>query len=88
MWVRNGGLLSAATAALIAAVIVLGAWFLMQTFMGVQGLGAPADVSASVAFWAHIGGFVAGVVLMPLLVIGAHPPDKDWRTESREMFDF
>ena len=27
MWVRNGGLLSAATAALITAVIALGAWF-------------------------------------------------------------
>jgi hypothetical protein len=25
---------------------------------------------------------------MPLLTIGAHPPDKDWRTESREMFKF
>jgi hypothetical protein len=30
MWVRNGGLLSAATAALIAAVIVLGAWFFIE----------------------------------------------------------
>jgi membrane associated rhomboid family serine protease len=72
----------------LPALIVLGAWFLLQTFMGMQGLGAPADVEASVAFWAHIGGFIAGVVLMPLLTIGANPPDKDWRTESREMFKF
>ncbi len=72
----------------LPALVVLGAWFLMQTFMGVQGLGAPADLNASVAFWAHIGGFVAGIVLMPLLTIGANPPDKDWRTESREVFKF
>ncbi|TWT94749.1 Rhomboid family protein [Botrimarina colliarenosi] len=72
----------------LPALLVLGAWFLLQTIAGVQGLGAPADIEASVAFWAHIGGFVAGVVLMPLLTVGAHPPDKDWRTESREMFEF
>lgn len=68
--------------------IVLGAWFLLQTIAGVQGLGAPADVEASVAFWAHIGGFAAGALLMPLLTIGANPPDQDWRTESRKMFEF
>lgn len=72
----------------LPAMLVLGAWFLLQTIAGVQGLGAPADVEASVAFWAHIGGFVAGVVLMPLLTVGAQPPDQDWRTESREMFEF
>lgn len=72
----------------LPAMLVLGAWFLLQTIAGVQGLGAPAEVEASVAFWAHIGGFVAGVILMPLLTLGAQPPDKDWRTESQEMFDF
>lgn len=72
----------------LPAMLVLGAWFLMQTIAGVQGLGAPADVEASVAFWAHIGGFVAGVVLMPLMTVGANPPEKDWRTENDSMFDF
>ncbi len=68
--------------------LVLGAWFLLQTIAGIQGLGAPADVEASVAFWAHIGGFVAGMILMPCLTIGAQPPDEDWKSESREMFEF
>lgn len=72
----------------LPALLVLGAWFLLQTIAGVQGLGAPAGVEPSVAFWAHIGGFAAGVVLMPLMTLGANPPDRDWRTESREMFDF
>ena len=68
--------------------IVLGAWFLLQTIAGIQGLGAPADVEASVAFWAHIGGFLAGMILMPCLTIGAEPPDEDWQGESRNQFDF
>ena len=41
-----------------------------------------------VAFWAHIGGFVAGMVLMPLLSLGASPPGTDWRKETDEMFRF
>lgn len=70
------------------AYLVLGAWFILQVVAGVQGLGAPADANVSVAFWAHIGGFVAGIILMPLLAIGAAPPGEDWQSESQEMFDF
>ncbi len=65
---------------------VLGAWFIMQVVAGVNGIMAPADVEVSVAFWAHIGGFVAGVVIMPLLTIGAEPPEKSWREESEKLF--
>jgi hypothetical protein len=42
----------------------LGIWFLLQFFQGVLTLGGP-DVGG-VAFWAHIGGFVAGVLLAKL----------------------
>ncbi|MBN2149564.1 MAG: rhomboid family intramembrane serine protease [Anaerolineales bacterium] len=49
----------------VPAVIVLGMWFLLQLFSGVLSLGGP-DVGG-VAFWAHIGGFVAGVVTAKLL---------------------
>ncbi len=45
----------------LPAAIVLGLWFVLQLFSGVLSLGA-ADVGG-VAFWAHIGGFVAGVLL-------------------------
>jgi membrane associated rhomboid family serine protease len=51
--------------AMVPAVIVLGLWFVLQLFQGVLTLGA-ADVGG-VAFWAHIGGFVAGLVLAKLL---------------------
>lgn len=43
----------------VPAWLMLGLWFALQTF---NGLGAQAD--AGVAYWAHIGGFVAGLILM------------------------
>ena len=46
---------------MIPAAIVLGLWFVLQLFSGVLSMGGP-DVGG-VAFWAHIGGFVAGVIL-------------------------
>ncbi|NJN44546.1 MAG: rhomboid family intramembrane serine protease [Anaerolineae bacterium] len=49
----------------VPAVIVLGLWFVLQLFQGVVTLGA-ADVGG-VAFWAHIGGFVAGLALAKVL---------------------
>jgi membrane associated rhomboid family serine protease len=45
------------------AWLVLGGWFALQVFGGVS---APAD-QGGVAYWAHAGGFVAGVlVALPL----------------------
>ncbi|HCX68885.1 rhomboid family intramembrane serine protease [Parvibaculum sp.] len=45
----------------VPAIVVLGLWFLIQV---VSGLMSPAE-EAGVAFWAHVGGFVAGMVLVP-----------------------
>jgi len=42
------------------AEIVLGLWFIMQLFDGVGGLGT--HVNGGVAYWAHVGGFVFGVL--------------------------
>ena len=50
---------------MLPASLVLGVWFVLQFFQGVLSLGGP-DVGG-VAFWAHIGGFVTGVVLGWLL---------------------
>jgi membrane associated rhomboid family serine protease len=46
----------------LPAWVMLGYWMLLQI---VGGLGSPAE-GGGVAFWAHIGGFVAGVVLIKL----------------------
>ena len=41
----------------VPAIIFLGVWFVLQFFYGFF------DISGGVAYWAHIGGFVAGMVL-------------------------
>jgi membrane associated rhomboid family serine protease len=70
----------------LPALVLLGLWFVMQVVSGMMGL---FDVVLEpVAFWAHVGGFVAGMVLMPLFTIGASPPGSDWRKESEELFRF
>ena len=50
---------------MMPAALVLGLWFVLQLFSGVLSLGGP-DVGG-VAFWAHIGGFVVGVLMALLL---------------------
>jgi membrane associated rhomboid family serine protease len=45
----------------LPAVVLLGIWFLMQL------LSAGSSAGAGVAWWAHIGGFVVGVVLVRAL---------------------
>jgi membrane associated rhomboid family serine protease len=56
---------------MLPASIVLGLWFILQFFSGVLSLGGP-DVGG-VAFWAHIGGFVAGVVMAKLFAKRRRP---------------
>ena len=46
----------------VPAVIVLGFWFAVQLFSGFHPLGG--EGGGGVAWFAHIGGFVAGVVLV------------------------
>jgi len=53
----------------LPAWIVLGEWFVIQFFSGAEMLSVAArsgrDVGG-VAFWAHVGGFVAGMVLIKI----------------------
>lgn len=48
----------------IPAIIVLGFWFLMQFLYGATALAAATAESGGVAWWAHVGGFVIGMVLV------------------------
>ena len=51
----------------VPSVIVLGFWFLLQLIDGVASLGLTDEAAAGIAFWAHIGGFLAGAALaLPL----------------------
>jgi membrane associated rhomboid family serine protease len=48
----------------VPAVVFLALWFLTQVAMAVTGLGR--ELTGGVAWWAHIGGFVAGALLVNL----------------------
>jgi membrane associated rhomboid family serine protease len=52
----------------VPAYVFLGVWFLLQFFSGAFSvLGPRAAQGGGVAFWAHVGGFLAGVCLIFLL---------------------
>jgi membrane associated rhomboid family serine protease len=51
----------------LPAVIVLGLWIVLQLLSGYLSLGAARGAGGGVAFFAHIGGFVAGMVLLFVL---------------------
>jgi len=50
-----------------SALIAIGFWFLLQLFSQVSAFTASSQSEGGVAYMAHIGGFVAGVVLTYLL---------------------
>ncbi len=50
----------------LPAIVYLGFWFVSQFFTGVASLGAKTDDGGGVAWWAHIGGFAAGLVLVKI----------------------
>lgn len=58
----------------IPAMVFAGLWFFMQVFQGATELMMPFASAGGIAWWAHIGGFVAGLALLPLLEpsAGAH----------------
>jgi membrane associated rhomboid family serine protease len=46
----------------IPALVLIGWWFVQQFFYGIMALTESA--AGGVAFWAHVGGFIAGVILI------------------------
>ncbi len=61
----------------VPAFIFLGIWFLTQLTNGVAALSVQTAQSAGVAFWAHVGGFVAGAVLGGVLGTFREEPPQD-----------
>jgi membrane associated rhomboid family serine protease len=50
----------------LPALVVLGLWFLLQVFYGSAELAQPVGGGGGVAYFAHIGGFVFGLVAIKL----------------------
>ena len=49
----------------IPAFVYLWVWFISQLFSGTFSILAP-EAGGGIAWWAHIGGFVAGILMLPL----------------------
>ncbi|HZD10498.1 MAG TPA: rhomboid family intramembrane serine protease [Candidatus Binatia bacterium] len=54
----------------VPAIIVLGFWFVYQFFFGIASLSNMDMQVGGVAFFAHIGGFVAGLILIRPFQLG------------------
>lgn len=68
----------------LPALLVIAIKFGVDLVLGIRMLQGVA--AEPIAHWAHIGGGVSGVVLMPLLGLGAAPPGADWRREADSLF--
>jgi membrane associated rhomboid family serine protease len=64
----------------VPAYVALGLWFLFQFISGLGILGAGSEVGG-VAYAAHIGGFIAGLLLVKIFAIGRAAPvvPRQWR---------
>lgn len=66
----------------VPAYVVLIFWFVLQLFQGVGSLGVMTDAQqGGVAFFAHIGGFIAGMILVKPFLWGQRsaPRQDNWR---------
>jgi len=51
----------------VPALVLLGYWFLIQFVAGFQMLSIQTATAGGVAWWAHIGGFICGMVMALLM---------------------
>jgi membrane associated rhomboid family serine protease len=58
--------------ATVPAVLMLGLWIVIQLLSSVGSITSTGE-SSGVAYLAHVGGFVAGVVLVKILAVGRRP---------------
>ena len=52
----------------VPAVVLLGFWFVVQLVLGAAGLASPVGSGEGVAYFAHVGGFVFGLLVIRLFV--------------------
>ena len=64
----------------LPSVLVLGLWFVFQLFSASAELAQPVGQEGGVAYWAHIGGFVFGLLLIKAFANKVH---EDYLRRSR-----
>jgi len=60
-----------ATITRLPALLFIGFWFFIQFLSGLGSLGAKTTATGGTAYWAHIGGFVAGLAVVGLVILFA-----------------
>jgi membrane associated rhomboid family serine protease len=58
----------------LPAIVLIGIWFLLQFFSGIAALSTVQQSMGGVAYLAHVGGFVAGLLITLLLRDRLRPP--------------
>jgi membrane associated rhomboid family serine protease len=64
----------------VPALLMIGLWFLIQFISGIGSIAVTDQTSGGVAYWAHIGGFAAGLVLAFLLRAVGRGPTRPFAT--------
>jgi membrane associated rhomboid family serine protease len=76
----------------IPAAFLIGLWFLLQLFSGVAAIGTATGGAGGVAWWAHVGGFVTGMLLVTLFrprrrsLYEQPPRRRDFWDEDKDVF--
>ena len=68
------------------AALVLGMWFVLQLFNGAMSFGVQTMSTGGVAWFAHIGGFLVGLLVGVAARVtgrGRRPPPPPWQTTAR-----
>jgi membrane associated rhomboid family serine protease len=66
----------------VPAMVVLGIWFVEQILFGAYGLTDPAGNGGGVAYFAHIGGFAFGLLLIRVFAHRQNPAYNNGRPRS------
>lgn len=75
----------------VPAIVVVGVWFLFQYMAAFDSLEGDAHNMGGVAYWDHIGGFLAGLAIVRGMVVylrwkSAHqPPEEDTMNAADEL---
>jgi membrane associated rhomboid family serine protease len=67
----------------LPALLVLGFWFLIQVLYGTADLAQPVGAGGGVAYFAHIGGFIFGLIAIRLF---ANRINEDYRGPRRQIY--
>src|SRR5579859_1650377 len=60
----------------LPAFVLIGWWFIQQLLYGILSLSPSVAQSGGVAFWAHVGGFLTGIIL--ILPLAGLRPRNTW----------